>query len=332
MSDGPRAGGAQPPAGRPALVRRDRSKPVPRRRRWRAAVLAWTFARLAAVFGRRDWRTAQLWGSRLGATAWLVSRRDRRRAVEHLAIAFPELDGRSREALARRSFLHLGTTLGEALYLLRQPASEIGKRVCVEGWEHVERARAAGRPVLVVTGHCGNWELLAATINSRGLGMAVVARQLDEPQLDTLLVGLRARFGTATIARGTPGAARALLRAIREGGALGMLIDQDTKVEGVWVSFLGRPAFTPVGAAELALRFRCAVIPASMERLADGSHLARFAAPLELPDDPAAATAAMTRPIEEQIRRVPEQWVWLHRRWRRQPPAASSPPLPASDG
>jgi KDO2-lipid IV(A) lauroyltransferase len=142
--------------------------------------------------------------------------------------------------LARRSFLHLGTTLGEALYLLRQPASEIGKRVRVEGWEHVERARAAGHPVLVVTGHCGNWELLAATINSRGLGMAVVARQLDEPQLDMLLVGLRARFGTPTIARGTPGAARALLRAIREGGALGMLIDQDTKVEGVF-SFLGQP-------------------------------------------------------------------------------------------
>jgi KDO2-lipid IV(A) lauroyltransferase len=283
--------------------------------------LAWLLARLATLFGGRDWATAQRWGRRLGAAAWRVSRRDRRRAIDHLGIAFPELDDAGREKLARESFLHLGTTLGEALYLLHHDAAEVARRVHVDGWEHVEQARAAGKPVLIITGHCGNWELLAATINGRGLGMAVVARQLDEPELDKLLVGLRARFGTPTIARGTPGAARALLRALRGGGALGMLIDQDTKVDGVWVPFLGRPAFTPVGAADLALRFGCAAIPAFIERLEDGSHGARFAAPLELPLDPAQATAAMTRPIEAQIRRVPAQWVWLHRRWRRQPPA-----------
>ncbi len=283
--------------------------------------LAWFLARLATLFGGRDWTTAQRWGRRLGAVGWRVSRRDRGRAIEHVGIAFPELDAAGREALARESFLHLGTTLGEALYLLRHDAAEVARRVRVEGWEHVEQARAAGRPVLILTGHCGNWELLAATINGRGLAMSVVARQLDEPELDTLLVGLRARFGTPTIARGTPGAGRALLRALRGGGALGMLIDQDTKVDGVWVPFLGRPAFTPVGAAELALRFGCAAIPAFIERLEDGSHLARFAAPLELPADPAEATGVMTLPIEAQIRRVPAQWVWLHRRWRRQPPA-----------
>lgn len=304
------------PSGSPAAAR-----PASRSRRLRAAFLAWSFARLGALFGGRDWPTAQRWGRRLGAAAWRVSRRDRGRAIEHIGIAFPELDDAGREDLARESFLHLGTTLGEALYLLRHDAAEVARRVRVEGWEHVEQARAAGKPVLILTGHCGNWELLAATINGRQLGMSVVARQLDEPELDALLVGLRARFGTPTIARGTPGAARALLRALRGGGALGMLIDQDTKVDGVWVPFLGRPAFTPVGAADLALRFGCAAIPAFIERLEDGSHLARFAPALELPPDPAQATAAMTRPIEAQIRRVPAQWVWLHRRWRRQPPA-----------
>jgi Kdo2-lipid IVA lauroyltransferase/acyltransferase len=289
-------------------------------------VLGWIFARLAGLFGRLDWAAAQRWGARIGGAGWRISRRDRRRAVEHVGIAFPELAAGDREALARRSFLHLGTTLGEALYLMRRDAAEVERRVRVEGWENVTRARDAGRPILILTGHCGNWELLAAAINGRALAMSVVARQLDEPELDELLVGFRARFGTPTIARGAPGAARALLRAVRWGGALGMLIDQDTKVEGVWVPFLGRAAYTPVGAAELALRFGCAVIPTFIERLEDGSHLARFHPPLTLPADATAATAAMTEPIEAQIRRVPEQWVWLHRRWRRQPPT----PPPAS--
>ena len=315
------------PSDRPAALA-SVAPPQKRRRRSsgrREAALAWLLDRLAGWFGRRDWAAAQRAGARLGALGWRLSRRDRARAVEHVGIAFPELGPEARLALARASFVHLGTTLGEVLHLMRRDAEDVARHVRVEGWEHVERARAARRPVLIVTGHCGNWELLAATINGRGLGMAVVARQLDAPQLDKLLVGLRARFGTPTIARGAPGAARALLRAVREGGALGMLIDQDTKVEGVWVPFLGRPAFTPVGAAELALRFRCAVIPTFIERLADGSHRATFGAELPLPDDPTAATAAMTATIEAQIRRVPEQWVWIHRRWRRQPATPSDP-------
>ena len=149
--------------------------------------------------------------------------------------------------------------------------------------------------------------------------MAVVARALEETGLNELLLGFRRRFGTATLERGAPGAARRLLRVLRAGGSLGMLIDQDTRVEGVWVPFFGRPAFTPVGAAKIALRQGAAVVPAFIERLADGTHLARFHPPLDLPADEVEATALMTRAIEEQIRRVPEQWVWMHRRWRRQP-------------
>jgi len=124
----------------------------------------------------------------------------------------------------------------------------------VLGWEEILRAQASGRPLVLVTGHCGNWEILAAALNCRGLRMAVVARSLDEPRLQGMLAGLRDRFGTATIERGSDGAARQILGLLRRGGALGMLIDQDTKVDGVWVPFFGRPAFTPVGAAKLALR------------------------------------------------------------------------------
>jgi KDO2-lipid IV(A) lauroyltransferase len=206
----------------------------------------------------------------------------------------------------------------EDLHLLSRGCDDVAGYVEVEGWERVEALRAAGRGVLIVTGHCGNWELLAAVINCRGLGMRVVARALDEPELQQLLAGLRRRFGSETIERGRPGAARELLRGLRE-GALGMLIDQDTRVEGVWVPFFGRPAYTPVGAAKVALRPEVAAVPAFIERREDGSHRARFLEPLELTQDVTEATAAMTRVIEEQVRRRPEQWVWMHRRWRRQP-------------
>ena len=151
--------------------------------------------------------------------------------------------------------------------------------------------------------------------------MTVVARSLDEPEQQEMLAGLRARFGTPTIERGEEGAVRQLLGTLRRGGALGMLIDQDSgKMEGVWVPFFGRPAFTPVGAAKIALKQQAAVVPVFIERLENGRHVVRFQAPLDLPEDPQEATALMTSKIEEHIRRRPEQWVWMHRRWRRQPP------------
>lgn len=274
---------------------------------------------LDLVFSRLTWQRAQRLGSAFGRFAWRFARRDRQRTLDHLAFAFPELSLGARLALARKSFAHLGVLLGECLYLRHCAAAELFLHVTLEGWEHVAAARAQRRPIVIVTGHCGNWELLAAALNASGLGMLVVARELDEPGLQTMLLDLRARFGTRTIVRGTPGAARALLGALRGAGALGMLIDQDTKVEGVFVDFFGRPAWTPVGAAELALRFDAAVLPTFIERRADGTHHARIHSELALPTDATAATALMTQAIEAQIRSHPEQWVWLHRRWRRRP-------------
>jgi len=275
---------------------------------------------LAALCRQLDWKTAQALGRGIGRLGWWLARRDRARTLEHLALALPEAGAGERERLARGVFEHFGVLLAECLHLSDKSCAEIARQVEVEGWERIEALRAAGRQVMIVTGHCGNWELLAATINCRGLGMAVVARQLENPRFDALLLALRERFGTHTIQRSRPGAARELLRAVRGGGALGLLIDQDTAVEGVWVPFFGRSAFTPSGAADLALRFGLAAVPAFIERRPDGSHLARFEPPLDLPPDPVAATARMTERIEAQVRRQPAQWPWFHRRWRRRPP------------
>jgi Kdo2-lipid IVA lauroyltransferase/acyltransferase len=276
---------------------------------------------LTSTLGRLSWRAAQRVGRTIGAMGWRLSRRDRRRALDHLALAYPDMPEPQRRRLGRDCFRHHGTTLGECLHLFHRDCGFVRSVVEVVGWEEIERAREEDRPILILTGHCGNWELLAAAINCRGLGMAVVARPLDEPDQQRRLAGLRQRFGTRTIARGSEGAARQLLGTLRRGGALGMLIDQDTKVDGVWVPFFGRPAFTPVAAAKIALRQNAAVIPTFIERLPDGRHLATFQPALALPDDPTAATALMTARIEEQVRRHPEQWVWMHRRWRRQPEA-----------
>ena len=294
----------------------------PARRELRAALLSALERLLSAVVERLDWGEAQSLGATIGRAAWRLARRDRRRTLEHLAIAFPQHSQSERTQMARASFRHLGTMLAEGLWIRSKDGAELDRRVRLEGWDEVERARAAERPIVIVTGHCGNWELLAAALNRRGLGMAVIARELDDPGLQGALVGLRERFGTRTIVRGAPGAARELLRTLRSGGALGLLIDQDTSVEGVWIDFFGRKAWTPSGAADIALRFRATVLPVFVERLADGTHAARIEPPLALPTDPVAATQTMSDRIEAQIRRVPEQWVWLHRRWRRQPPSA----------
>jgi len=291
----------------------------------RSALLADLRDLLVARLERVDWRDAQRFGRAVGGAAWRLAGRDRERTLAHVGQALPQLAANERERLGRASFVHFGTMLGECLWLASRDAAELGRHVALEGWEEVARARAARRPVLILTGHCGNWELLAAALNARGLGMAVVARELDDPGLQGALLDLRGRFGTRTIVRGTPGAARELLRTLRSGGALGMLIDQDTRVEGVWVDFLGRPAWTPSGAADIALRFGAAVLPTFIERLADGSHRARIAPALELAGDPQAATQQMSDAIAAQIRRVPEQWVWMHRRWRRQPESVAPP-------
>lgn len=259
-------------------------------------------------------------GRALGRLAWMLSRRDRRRSLDHLAIAFPGLSERERRRIARQAFLHQGMNAAELLHLLRRNAEQILPAMEVQGWENVEAARTTGRPILILTGHCGNWELIPVPMRHRGVPLAAIARPADDPRIQELIASTRNHLGATTIARGTRGAARQILGVLRSGGAIAMLIDQDTKVDGVWVPFFGRPAFTPVGAAELAIKQEMRVIPTFMERRADGGHLVRFLPVLDLPTDAREATAGMTAAIEGQIRRRPEQWVWWHKRWRRQPP------------
>lgn len=300
-----------------------RSRPARRQRlrRWRSPLFA-GFARLGRVaLGTSSWSGAQAVGASLGRLAWYLAGRDRRRILEHLELAFPETSAAWRLDCGRACFRHLGSCLGELLHLWHRPPGEASRHVQVEGFEVIEELRQRGRPILVLTGHCGNWELISTANQSHGLGLAAMARQNDDAQLDRVIVALRQHLGSITIARGGPGSSRQLLQTLRRGGALAMLIDQDIATDGVWVPFFGKPAFTPLAAANLALRLGAVAVPTFVERMDDGSHHLRFHPPLELPGDTTEATALMTAAIEGQIRRRPEQWVWMHRRWRRQPPS-----------
>lgn len=291
-----------------------------RRSRLRTALLLGIVRVLSLLLGSLPRAAALACGRTLGRLAWTLGRRDRRRSLEHLGIALPSLSERERRRIARQAFLHQAMNAAELLHLLRRNADEILPAIEVQGWDNVEAARAAGRPILILTGHCGNWELIPVPMRHRGVPLAAIARPADDPRIQELIVSTRHHLGATTIARGTRGAARQILGVLRSAGAIAMLIDQDTKVDGVWVPFFGRPAFTPVGAAELAIKQEMWVIPTFMERREDGGHLIRFLPALDLPTDAREATAGMTAAIEGQIRRRPEQWVWWHKRWRRRPP------------
>jgi KDO2-lipid IV(A) lauroyltransferase len=286
----------------------------------RTALLPGLIRLLAVLLGAVPHRAALAFGRALGRLGWSISGRDRNRALDHLSLALPELPEPERRRIARDSFLYQGMNAAELLHLLRRGSDGMLAQIEVQGWENVEAARATRRPILILTGHCGNWELIAVALSHGGLPPAAIARPADDPRIQDLIVSIRRRLGTTTIARGTRGAARQILEVLRSGGAIAMLIDQDTKVDGVWVPFFGRPAFTPVGPAELAIKQDMRVVPSFIERRPDGGHLVRFLPVLPLPKDPQEATALMTAEIEEQVRRRPEQWVWWHKRWRRQPP------------
>jgi KDO2-lipid IV(A) lauroyltransferase len=297
------------------------------RSRVRPPLLAALLHGLSWGLGRTSWAAAQRCGRLLGGVSWWLGRRDRRRALAHVAIAFPALAARERRAIARACFAHQGMNLAECLYLLRRDCAALAQVVDFDGWEEVEAVLAARRPLVMISAHCGNWELLGPAFACRGVPVVGPARPVEAAALQRLLADFRESFGTRALNRNSLGSSRELLGALRQGRVLGMFIDQDTlKAESVWVPFFGRPARTPVGALKIALHQEAVVLAAFIERRSDGRHQIRILPPCELPAEPRAATALLTAEIEQQVRRCPEQWVWMHRRWRTPPPPSGATP------
>ena len=268
-------------------------------------------------------------GRAAARTALAFPGRDRGRAGRHIAMAFPDRPEAWRRALLRACAGHLGAVLGEIAWLWSAPPEAILARTRFVGLDHLTGALAAERGAILITGHCGNWEWLNLGLGAAGVPMSVAARQVYDPRLDEVARRLRGRFGGETALRGK-GAGSKLLHALRHGRVIGLLIDQDIEAPGAFVQFFGRPAWTPTGAALLAVRSRCPVVTGFAVRLPDATMRLEFDPPIEPPPgddldaDVASLTATLTARIERQVRAHPEQWVWMHKRWRHQPGAGEA--------
>ncbi len=273
------------------------------------------------ALGLGGWRRL---GAAAGRAAWRLAAGERGRVLRHLSLAFPDSPREWRDDTARACGRHLGLLLGEVAWLWRARPDALLARTVFSGLDHLRDALDAAGGAVLVTGHCGNWEWMNLALGAADIPMSVAAREVYDARLDTLTHRLRGRFGGETVVRGST-AGRRLASALRKRRVVGLLIDQDIDTPGCFVDFFGRPAWTPTGAAVLALRARVPVVTGFAARRDDGVMEVAFRAPEETPaeDDLATAaavlTARCTARIEEAVRANPAQWVWMHRRWRRRP-------------
>jgi KDO2-lipid IV(A) lauroyltransferase len=269
-------------------------------------------------------RTFVLWlAGRLAPLAWHLMSRERAKVLFNLRLIFPERN--NHESLGQAVFRNLAFNAVDAIRIPKLSRQELEGLVEVRGLEHFDRAYRLGKGVVAVTGHIGCWELIPAWFASRGYSISVIGKRIYDDRLDSLLTEMRSSQGVQTIDRET--GAKQALQTLHAGGALGILIDQDTRVSSVDVDFFGHQARTPTGAAALAAKAQAAVIPLAIHRRPDGSHLLTVMPVLamsqhgdrdiRLSEDVQKQTSA----IEELVRKDITQWVWMHLRWAEKPKA-----------
>ncbi len=265
-------------------------------------------------------RAVSMLGSAIGHIFWAIDAGHRHLAIRQLQAAFPSKSPAACRAIARKTFAHFGRSLTLLLKFSTLSPEQIRARVSFEGEEHVREALAAGRGVLLITGHFGLWEVFGLAHPLVLSPMFVLARKLDNPELQTLLEHTRTRTGNQVIYR--RGALRRVLRALSAGDAVTILIDQHIQpADAVSVQFFGRPAATTSAVGALAMRTGAAVIPIFAIPTPDGTCRIVYEHPIELPgadalDPVVALTQRCTDVLEMYVRRQPELWLWMHRRWR----------------
>ena len=262
-------------------------------------------------------------GSALGWLFYHLHGRRRALAVENLRAAFPSQSDVECTRILRATFGHFGRHVVELLSFDAMSANEMVALVEIEGVEHVDQALARGKGVMFYTGHFGYWELQVMVHALRFKPIVMVARTLDNPLLERLIERMRTRVGTRVIPR--RGAIRGLLRALMDRESVGMMIDQHIQDRSaVTVDFFNRSASTTSAIAALALRTGAPIVPVFGLPTADGRYRMIYEAPVEPPaaDDPDAVrtyTQRCTDVLEMYVRRYPDLWFWMHRRWRTPP-------------
>jgi KDO2-lipid IV(A) lauroyltransferase len=271
-------------------------------------------------------------GRALGRLLADLDPRHVRIAAENLRQAFPQWDEARRLRTARAVYAHFGQTLVDILWMADQPKERLLSLIVEEGRENVDRVRAAGKGMVYVTAHFGNWEFYGVAWGWMGEPVGVVVRPLDNPALDARLTAFRTRSGNTVISKRR--ALQDILRLLRQGAGVAILVDQNVQEQdGIFVEFFGRPAATTTVAAALAVKTGCALVPVHCEARPDGRYTFVYGRPLEWTSsgnreaDIARLTQELTTEIETWVRARPEQWLWMHRRWKTQPrPAAEAAP------
>jgi Kdo2-lipid IVA lauroyltransferase/acyltransferase len=284
--------------------------------------LLWLVVKTIGLLPRPLARAA---GIAIAQTIYLLHSRLRAVGMRNLAIALPCKTQAEHRQILRAEFSSLGRQFAEVCLFPRYRHEDLPKIVVYEGFENYERAYARGKGVLFLTAHLGGWELSAFSHSLYGHPLHIVMRPLDNPHLDRLLERYRTMHGNTTVDKDD--FVRGLLSAMKAGETVGILMDTNmTPPQGVFVPFFGVPACTASGLARIALRTDAAVVPGfTLWDSEKGKYVLRFDSALDLvrsgndDADVLANTALFTRVIEEYIRRYPDQWLWVHRRWKTRP-------------
>ena len=265
-------------------------------------------------------------GSTLGWFGYYFSGRLRRSGERNLRIAFPELDPRRRKDLLRGCFQNLGRLLGVFSHFGKESPKALQALMECEGLEHLDAAIKSGRGVILFTGHVGAWELSSFGISLFGYPLSFLVRRIDNPKIEARVERARTRRGNRTIDKRS--AAREMLQLLQAGGTLGILVDLNTlDREGIFVDFFGVPASTTFVLAKLALRTGALVLPVFAPW---DKQRKRFLLKIEQPlsyngtgdeeEDVRGLTQLFTSVVEKYVQLYPDQWLWIHRRWKTRPP------------
>jgi KDO2-lipid IV(A) lauroyltransferase len=295
------------------------------------ARIEYSLARLLLSFGRLLPRSgAEALGRIAGDLAYRLGRRQRRVALRNLEMALPGLSIPAREAIVRGVFESLGRLLAEFSQFPGLTRENIPLIVEYDGLDHYVGARQLGRGVLFLTAHVGSWELSSFAHALYGFPMHFLTRPIDNPLVERLVTRYRTMSGNSVIGRSQ--AARDVLRSLAEKETVGILIDQNTtESEGVFVDFFGIPAATTTGLASLALRTEAPVVPGFIRWDRERQkHILEFQPPVELVrtgdrrTDILRNTQRFNDVIEAFVRRYPDQWLWIHKRWNTRPDGETS--------
>jgi KDO2-lipid IV(A) lauroyltransferase len=284
--------------------------------------LAWTIVKVLGALPRPLARAAAI------VLAWIVCLlhlRLRRVGMHNLALAFPDKSRAERARILRGVFTSLGRQLAEVCRFPKYTLENVRKVVVYDGFENYERAFARGKGVLFLTAHFGGWELSAFTHSLHGHPLHVVMRGMDNIYLDRLIRHYRTLHGNSTVDKDD--FVRGLLAAMKKGEVVGILMDTNmTPPQGVFVDFFGIPACTASGLARIALRTDAAVVPTfTIWDPVLRKYRLRFDPAVNLirtgdnDSDVVTNTALFTKIIEDYVRRYPDQWLWVHRRWKTRP-------------